>query len=341
MNMRRLMRRSTRQYIIVAIICILVIGGAAAAATLLSVNMFRLKYEAKLSAAVKELDKNKRLVYKAITDIKTGDTISLDNVVMEEVYSSQPAESFMGAFEIGKAAVIDIPEGTLVVKSMLSNKDISSGLRELEYNTINISSNITCNDVVDVRILYPNGESFIVLSKKTIFNLTPETSTCCFWLSEEEILRMSAAIVDAGLYTGSGLMVTKYIEPTMQEASIITYTPSLHILSLIEEDPNIIGRCSQELARKVRKALENRLAKSMELDVTEIYWEDAGSVKETSHPVPEEPGPGDDSRDETDAANNPSFAPAPVPEESDYGSIEDGYMIFTDEAGGEDMEFGE
>lgn len=341
--MRRLMRRSTRQYIIVAIICILVIGGAAAAATLLSVNMFRLKYEEQVSSAMKELGESKRLVYKAITDIQAGDIISSGNVILEEVYSSQHAENFMGASGIGMAALIDIPEGTHVVKAMLSDRTLSSGLRELEYNTVNISSNISNYDVVDVRILYPNGESFIVLSKKAIFNLTAETSTCCFWLSEEEILRMSAAIVDAGLYTGSSLMVTKYIEPAIQEASVITYTPSLHILSLIEEDPNIIGRCSQELARKVRKALENRLAKSMELDVSEINWEeDTCSNNMVSNPVSEEPCNEDGGCDNT-GTDTESLHILPPISEADYGAVEDGHMIFTDEAvaGGEDLEFGE
>ncbi len=64
---------------------------------------------------------------------------------------------------------------------------------------------------------------------------------------------MSAAIVDASLYHGSKLYMTKYIEPNIQEASIITYTPSVSILSLIENDPNIVNRCSQVLNKEVRR----------------------------------------------------------------------------------------
>jgi hypothetical protein len=129
------------------------------------------------------------------------------------------------------------------------------------------------NDTVDVRIFYPNGESYVVLAKKEIKGLLPDTLGVYFWLEEEELLRMSAAIVDAGLYPGSRLYVTKYIEPNIQEASVVTYTPSLSILSLIENDPNIIERCSQDLSKGVRKALENRLAESITAGVSNISWD--------------------------------------------------------------------
>ena len=148
------------------------------------------------------------------------------------------------------------------------------------------------NDTVDVRIFFPNGESYVVLSKKVMKEYVQETASVFLWMDEEEQLRMSAAIVDAALYPGAKLYVTKYIEPNIQEASVITYTPSLPILSLIEDDPNIVARCSQKLNKDVRKALENRLSDSMKTDVTAINWyvdsntsarvPQTHSVKETS-----------------------------------------------------------
>lgn len=84
---------------------------------------------------------------------------------------------------------------------------------------------------------------------------------------------MSAAIVDAALYPGTQLITTKYIEPSIQDASEITYTPSLAILEFLEVDPNILERSSQKLNKEVRKALENRLASSMSTDVAEINWD--------------------------------------------------------------------
>lgn len=272
MRIRRRLRRTTKQYIIVSLICIVVIGGAAILTTVLFAGQIREEYKTQLDKAYKELEANQREVYVATADISQGDYISEDKLEKMLVYSSQPEESFITEDNIGQMALIDIPAGTQLLKSMLAENPVTSELREVEYNVININSNIVEKDTVDIRICYPNGESYIVLSKKVLKGYIPETATCHLWINEEEHLRMSAAIVDAGLYKGSYLYVTKYIEPNIQEASIVNYTPSLAILTLLETDPNILERAAQELNRQVRKQLENRLAMSMDLDVSKINW---------------------------------------------------------------------
>ena len=270
--MRRRIKRTTKQYIIVALISIIVIGSAAIFTSFVYINQIRGEYQQLLDTAYNDMEMNKKNVYVTTNDIQAGDIITEDNIERRYIYATQPEETYMVENDVGKVSIVDIPMGTQVICSMLSENIISSELRELEYNVININSNIINQDTVDIRISYPNGETYIILSKKVIKGFSPETTNCFFWMEEEEILRMSAAIVDAGLYPGSKLYISKYIEPSIQEESIITYTPSLSILSLIESDPNIVERCSQELNREVRKALENRMAASMALDVTSIEW---------------------------------------------------------------------
>ncbi|NLO08279.1 MAG: hypothetical protein GX129_00185 [Clostridiales bacterium] len=272
MRFRRKLKRTTKQYIIVALICILVIGSAAIITSIISIGQVREEYEYILSEAKKEMNDNKKSVFIALSDIRTGEILSKDKVEEKIVYSSQPIESYISKDELGKAVMIDIPEGTHIVKGMLAENLVSSILREIEYDVIHISSNIVANDYVDVRIFFPNGENYIVLSKKSLKGYQPGTPLCYMWVDEEEILRMSAAIVDAALYQGSKLLVTKYIEPNIQDASIITYVPNISVLSLIEHDPNIVERCSQLLNKEVRMALENRLAESMGMDVSSIRW---------------------------------------------------------------------
>lgn len=296
MGMRRKLKKSTKQYLTVACICIVVIGGAAILTSLLITNQIKEEYELKLKDAYHEMVSNQRKVYVAITDIEAGDFLTEDNIEVRTVYSSQPEEIYLNDSGEGKVALVDIPSGTQIINSMLTNNPVSSELREIEFNAISISSNIRDKDSVDVRISYPNGESFVVLSKKQIKGIFPETATCYFWLNEEEILRMSAAIVDAGLYSGASLNVTKYIEPSIQESSIVNYVPSLSILSLIESNPNIVEHYSQELNKEIRKALENRLAESMELDVSEIHW-DINPNRLQTEILPKKPPSQNESRD--------------------------------------------
>lgn len=273
MRIRRKLRRSTKQYIIVSLICISVIGGAAILTTAVLTGQIREEYKQLLSEAYQDMEANRRDVYVAIVDIGAGDYITENKLEKIRAYSSQPEELFITEDDIGQMAIIDIPAGTQLLTSMLADTNLSPELRELEYNVINFNSNIVEKDIVDIRICYPNGESYIILSKKTLVGYEPETARCRLWLDEEEQLRMSAAIVDAALYTGAYLYVTKYIEPNIQGASIVNYTPSLAILTLMETDPNILVRAKQELGRMVRKQLENRLAMSMGIDVSKINWD--------------------------------------------------------------------
>lgn len=273
MRIRKRLKRSTKQYIIVSLICIIVIGSAAAFTTVLLVDQVKDEYRQILNEAYEDMQANQRDVYIANCDIYAGDYITENKIEKMRVYSSQPADLLITEEDIGRMAIIDIPSQTQLLTTMLAMDDVASELREVEYNVINVNSNIAEKDTVDVRICYPNGENYIVLSKKILKGYTAETASCHFWLNEEEQLRMSAAIVDAALYSGAYLYVTKYIEPNVQEASIVNYTPSLAVLSLLETDPNVLVRATQELGRAVRKQLENRLAMSMDLDVSKINWD--------------------------------------------------------------------
>jgi hypothetical protein len=280
------LKRTTKQYITVAVLCLLVIGGAACITAFVVINQIKEEYQTLLNNAYQDMAMNKRNVYMATEDIKAGDALTVNNLERATVYSSQPQESYITQKEIGKLALIDIPAATHVLATMITEHTVSSELREMEYQVISISSNIESNDTVDVRIVYPNGESYIVLSKKMMKGVVEGSLGCYLWMNEEEILRMSAAIVDAALYTGSQLITTKYIEPAIQEASRVTYTPSIAILSLLEKDPNILERCSQELTKEIRKALENRLASSMTVNVSDINWKVDPNVGAVDLPKP-------------------------------------------------------
>ncbi len=291
--MRRKVKRTTKQFIIVAVICIVVIGGAATFTSIILTRQIKSEYLGLLEEADQEKRQNQRSVYVASSDIMSGDFITEQNILKKTIYSSQHMDVFITEEALGKAALIDIPTDSPITGNMLTGNAITSELRELEYDVIQIGANVAGNDTVDVRICYPDGESYVILSKKILRGLNSEAASCLIWMNEEEIHRMSAAIVDAGLYSGSKLFVTRYIEPSIQSPSIVTYTPSLTILSLLESDPNIVNRLSQKLNKEIRKALENRMAQSMEVDVSDINWDVQTSNQfisdETAPPAPSPP----------------------------------------------------
>jgi hypothetical protein len=286
MKIQKRMKRTTKQYIIVAFICIVVIGGAAIFTSIVITSQIKEEYNALLNEAYNNMELNQRNVYVATSDILSGEAITKENVEKREVYSSQPQTSFITENEIGKVALVTIPTNTQVLTTMLTDQSISSELREMEYGVVNINSNIINNDTVDVRIFYPNGEDYIVLTKKIMKGITLDTQSCFLWLTEEEILRMSSAIVDAFLYNGAKIYTTKYLEPNLQAASYITYEPSVSTLLLIQDNPNIIKTATDKLSQQVRKAMENRLAASLTTSVEEIDWELAPNELSEQEDVP-------------------------------------------------------
>ncbi len=282
MKLHKKMKRTTKQYIVVAFICIIIIGGSAIITSYLITNQIRTDYESRLKKSESEINANQRSVYVALKDIKVGEEITKHIVEKRRVYSSQAQETYITEKEIGKLALIDIPEQTYVMHSMVTDYSVASELRETEYQVIYLGGNISSSDTVDIRLFFPNGEDYIILTKKLIKNIAADNLTIYLWLSEEEILRMSSAIVDTYLYNGAKLYVTKYVEPNLQKASATTYKPSLATLQLIQNNPNIIETAVTEVSKNIRKALENRLADSMNTDVRTIEWELSPNKKESS-----------------------------------------------------------
>lgn len=266
--MKRRMKKTTKQYITVAVICLTIIGGIAIVLCLSLYLHLNKEFDMKYNLVLEEMQENQKKVYVATCDISVGEYITNDNIEYKKVFSAQPEVTYFTKEDIGKMVIVEIKEGTHLLSTMVTENVVDTDLREASYNVITVNTNITHNDMVDIRILFPNGENYIVLSKKYIKFFDEMKEDNYFWLLEEEILRMSSAIVDAYLYKGAVLYTTKYIEPNIQSESIITYTPSLVSIELIKNSPNIVSIASNYLNQQVRKSLENRLAKSSDLEVS-------------------------------------------------------------------------
>lgn len=271
--MKRKIKNSTKQKIVAAFIVIVIMITSFMCSAILLVGNVKSKYKAELAIVNDTLKENERYVYEIKQSIIAGDVLSEENCELKKVYSSQPHELFATSEDIGKQIVVNLEEGSQIMKSMILNDEFGEEEREIEYESIKMSVNLQLHDYIDVRICYPNGENYIVLSKKQIKQMDEGNVLCYLWNNEEEIQMMSSAIVDAYLYEGAYLYTTKYINPELQDKSVVTYIPSLASIQLINENPNIIEIASKSLNRTLRKELENRLANSMATTVSEINWQ--------------------------------------------------------------------
>ena len=153
-------------------------------------------------------------------------------------------------------AKVDMAANTVLTRQLVASADNIStdSVRTEEYNMIVLPTQIETGDYVDIRLILPGGQNYIVVSKKevTVPNIAGIPSEDTIWmnLSEQEILLMSNAIVEAYKIQGAKLYANIYTEPGMQEAATITYTPSREVADLIEANPNIVQEAKQALASR-------------------------------------------------------------------------------------------
>lgn len=136
-------------------------------------------------------------------------------------------------------AKTNIPAGSIITKDMLEIEEekLTNDLRVQEYNMIILPTLLKNGDYIDVRLRLPTGEDYVVVSKKKVVSCTEES----VWLvlSEEEILSLGNAIVEAYAINGSKLYATTYEEAGRQKAATPTYPVSAVVLGLINSDPNV------------------------------------------------------------------------------------------------------
>lgn len=254
--MRRI-KKSTKQYILVSIIISVIVVTGFVITHIAAIKQIENDYETKINGLNTQIDNNTKGAFVSTEEIKRGDVISEKNVQYKTIYSDMK-DGYISNEDLGKIAVVGIEPNSYILNNMITEKDIDSSLRENEFSCIRLSSNLIKNDYVDVRIMFPNGETYVVLSKKSLKDMNHEISNCFVWLDASEIDNMSSAIVDAYLHQGL-LYTVKYIEPNIQDESIVNYVPNEAVMDLIASDPNVIEEAKRELSKKVRKQLEKRL----------------------------------------------------------------------------------
>lgn len=217
------------------------------------------EYEEKIEEINLELYALKRQVFVPKQDIPFGTVLTRDMFDTVDMKLDIPQKVLFDESDIGKINTVLLPSGIPVLKMLVTDEKLADDLRELEFNMFMIQTNQMKGDYIDVRILFPNGENYIVLSKKQIKEIMPEENTVRLWLNETEIHNISSAIIDAYIHPGTKIYVVKYVMPELQGAAIPFYVPNEDVLDLMLRDPNVLEKASDALAQELRESLERNL----------------------------------------------------------------------------------
>lgn len=207
-----------------------------------------------------------KLVWELKRDMLSGDVITRDDIISRYISEKIMSDITLDESDIvGKYLKLHTKKGMVIAQNMVyEGEALSDDLRLHNYNYIILTDHIMAGDYIDIRISFQDGNDFIVLSKKkvleaSLFNLE-EDSVNSLWLqvTEEELLRLSSAVVDSYLNEGCYIYAIEYVAET-QKSAIVNYPVNDVVKKLIESDPNIIQRAENVLEKKVRKELEKEL----------------------------------------------------------------------------------
>lgn len=226
--------------------------------------IFALQNAGSLKEQVRDLNNNietnTQQVYVAMDDLPRGTVLAEDvNVMKQENLTGLPKEMYLQPDSIGSILLVDVDAYTPIMASMAAKEAIDNDTREYEIGAACLMVDQKINDYVDIRILFPTGEDYIVASKVRIKNLLLQNSIFYANLSEAEILTLSSATVDAYTMPGTKLYVTRYLSGSLQEKAIPNYPVRGETIALMSTDPNVLAVAKQTLNLAARQSLEQKL----------------------------------------------------------------------------------
>lgn len=194
--------------------------------------------------------------------------------------STRRVKTYLEMNNVPLVAKVDMNKNTVITPSLVVQSDevIADDLRQQEYNMIALPVDLMTDDYIDIRLMTPGGQDFIVVSKARVdvpmnSDNTYVADTIRVNLTEDEILSMSSAIVEAYGLEGAKLYANRYVEAGMQEASTPTYIPNAAVTAQISSDPNIVEKAMNALRARYSesaKAARNNYLQSL-IDQTENY----------------------------------------------------------------------
>lgn len=246
------MQKKARNSMLVGIIVGLLIGCVGIAFFFMQATNYKKQID--------EVAKNTKRVYALRHDVKSGASITMaDLIEVDALKDVVPTDSISESdIRDNTIAKLDLTQGLVISKSMIQESDakITADVREQQYNMIVLPQYLDINDYIDIRITYPNGQDYIVASKKRIKQISEDT----IWIDmyEQETLVMTNAIVEAYKAPGSKLYATRYVEPGNQVDATPTYVPSSAVINVMNSDPNIVAEAKQALAARYANLMPRR-----------------------------------------------------------------------------------
>lgn len=222
-----------------------------------------LEYEDQIYLMQQTLDEIGPLtdVYTVLEEGKQGLEVKQEDLALIQMPESLVGSSYILDPEtvVGKYYKVNITHGVPITEDLLMQENIDDTSREYDIVADVWPVGLKRGDYVDVEIIYPNGEKYIVMAKKRVESITGQ-SVKTFMNGTERYL-YQAALVDyyLGMADGAQLRFTKYMQPGVQKTAQVYYAIPKNVITVMNMDPNIIEKANSALEESRRSIIENSM----------------------------------------------------------------------------------
>ena len=142
---------------------------------------------------------------------------------------------------IGKHYKVSYKPGTILTTDLLMDEGTTT---EPEYNRVlqfeSLPLDLAKGDFVDVRIMIPNGEEYIVFSHKEVMEIYTSVNSIVLGFTEDDEQIWNSVLAELGVYGNLlTVRVTKYLNPGLHTDKIAYWPVSSATVDALQHNPNI------------------------------------------------------------------------------------------------------
>lgn len=236
-------------------------------------------------------------LYVLTQDVTAGEELTADMFQALRVQSSEnlsAAQSPAKEDLLGKRLKISLAKGAALSTDILyEGAEIADDERRVELRELELPQNLRENEFVDIRIVFPDGEDYLVIGHKRVYHMIRDdeggVSALQMRFLEEELLRYQAACVDTKTYQDTRLYAVRYTGE-FQPAAQVYYPVNRAVFRLLQWNPNIVDLFVVEEEQERRAQLESSLEQFLleqpaETDASGQIAPEAATADETREPL--------------------------------------------------------
>ena len=194
---------------------------------------------------------------------EAGQEIREDQLVQQAVPASTITENHILDKQklIGNYYKVNMQPGTSFTKDLLITEAWDTITYERDLTFAFLPLGLKVGDYVDIRIVLPFGQEFVVIQHERVQQLVETSNTIKLLLDEAQIALWTSAMKDKALYgdMGVSLYVTKYVEPGITDEAVAFYPVRKEMESTVTLNVNIPNK-KQCINSVLRTNIDNMLA---------------------------------------------------------------------------------